>query len=114
MNSEEKLIIDFERIKTALPNRADVKPILYNGRTPAIEVKIENPTLTDSEFNMCLDFQRQIIGTENISEFYTEEQGRHWYVFLNKKKVTYLNYPNLSGTSDDIRISYTQGTIKSC
>lgn len=73
--------IDLQRIKDALPNRASVELIKYKGKSPAIEVKI-SPSLSEEQFEECKQWQREIIGKENIIEFYTEETGHHWYVFL--------------------------------
>ena len=73
--------VDLERIRKALPDRADVQLIKYKGKSPAIEVKI-SPALSEEDFEMCKNWQREIIGQENINEFYTEETGHHWYVFL--------------------------------
>lgn len=74
--------IDLERIKQALPDRAEVQLIKYNGKSPAIEVKIGYPYLSEEDFEQCKQWQREIIGQENINEFYTEESGKHWFVFL--------------------------------
>ena len=41
-----------------------------------------NPSLNEMEFEVCKKFQRAIIGNENILEFYTEETGHDWKVFL--------------------------------
>ena len=85
----EKMNIDLQRIKDALPSRAKVELIKYKGKSPAIEVRI-TPALSEEEFEECKQWQREIIGKENISEFYTEETGIHWYVFLkfNNKPIT--------------------------
>ena len=77
--------IDLQRIKDALPNRAKVELIKYKGKSPAIEVKI-TPSLNEDEFEECKQWQREIIGVENINEFYTAETGSHWYVFLKVKE----------------------------
>ncbi|WP_394749594.1 hypothetical protein [Spongiimicrobium salis] len=78
--------IDLQRIKQALPKRAKVELIKYRGKSPAIEVKI-SPALSEEDFEQCKEWQRQIIGKENINEFYTEETGSHWYVFLKQKNT---------------------------
>lgn len=37
------------------------------------------------------EWQREIIGRENISEFYTEETGSHWFVFLKRIPMEFVN-----------------------
>ncbi|MGH1436573.1 MAG: hypothetical protein ACRBG0_19175 [Lewinella sp.] len=76
--------VDLDRIREALPDRASVKLIKYRGKSPAIECKVQFPSLSEGDFDMVLDWQREIIGKENILEFYTEETGGHWYVFLKR------------------------------
>lgn len=76
--------VDLDRIREALPDRASVKLIKYRGKSPALECLISGDSLSEGDFDMVLDWQREIIGKENILEFYTEETGRHWYVFLKR------------------------------
>lgn len=82
--------IDMKKIREALPKRADVRLIKYKGKSPAIEVNID-PSLSENDFEMCKQWQREIIGTQNISEFYTEETGRHWYVFFARIILSFEN-----------------------
>ncbi len=77
-------IIDLNRIREALPNRSIVKYIKYKDKSPAIECKVV-PRLSDDDFEMCKQWQREIIGN-SIVEFYTEETGSHWYVFIEKSE----------------------------
>lgn len=76
--------IDLNRIRKALPERAIVNLIKYQGKSPALECLISGDSLSEEDFDMVIDWQREIIGKENILEFYTEETGRHWYVFLKR------------------------------
>lgn len=84
------ITIDLNRIREGLPNRADVKLIKYKGKSPAIECKI-SPSISDADFEMCKQWQREIIGKENIMEFYTEETGHHWFVFLKRIPMEFIN-----------------------
>lgn len=92
----QPLIVDMGRIRQALPDRAEVKLIKYQSKSPAIECFVD-PSLSEEDFEMCMDWQRQIIGVENISEFYCEETGRHWFVFLKRVPFEFQNV-----TDDDI------------
>lgn len=81
--------IDLNRIREALPNRAEVKLIKYKGKTPAIECKI-SPSISDKDFEMCKQWQREILG-DAITEFYTEETGHHWFIFLKRIPIEFVN-----------------------
>jgi len=87
--------IDLDRIRKALPDRAVVTLVKYNGSeigkgSPAIRV-ICYPTLSEKEFEMCMQWQREIIGEENISEFYTETTGGEWFVFFKRIPFEFQN-----------------------
>ena len=87
--------IDLNRIRKGLPDRAIVTLVKYNGHeigkgSPAIRV-VCYPTLTEKDFEMCMQWQREIIGEENILEFYTETQGGDWFVFLKRQPYTFEN-----------------------
>jgi hypothetical protein len=89
------ITIDLDRIRKALPNRAEVKLTKYNGRTigkgdPCIECFIPKTSLSEKDFEMCKQWQREILG-EALSEFYTEETGRLWYVFLKRIHLEFIN-----------------------
>lgn len=79
--------INLNRIKSVLPERAEVNFIKYRGKSPAIEIKVSSPSLTESEHQEVINKHREIIGKENIWEFYTEETGHHWYIFLDGKQL---------------------------
>lgn len=89
--------IDFKRVKDALPKRAIVNISETPKGNSFIECIVRWPGLyekgTKAEQNTVdevFKWQREIIGSENISEFYTEETGSHWYIYLNKK-VEFIN-----------------------
>ena len=92
--------IDLNRIRQRLPNRAEVTLIKYKGKSPALICKV-SPPLSEEDFEMCKEWQREIIGKENISEFYTEETGHFWYVFLKRIPM------ELEGVSDNDINSFT-------
>jgi hypothetical protein len=87
--------IDLNRIRKALPNRAKVTLVKYNGSqigkgSPAIRV-VCYPTLSEKDFEMCKQWQREIIGDDNISEIYTETTGGDWFVFLKRMPMEFVN-----------------------
>ncbi len=92
--------IDLNKIKKALPDRVKVTLIKYKGKSPALKF-IAQPALSESDFETCKKWQRKIIGKENISEFYTEETGHFWYVFLKRKPMEF------EGVSDNDINSFT-------
>ena len=92
---KKELIIDLNRIRKALPDRAKVVLIKYKKTQPAIEIFISEPSLSEKDFEECKEWQREIIGVENISEHYTEETGRHWYIMLKRQVMKF------EGVSDE-------------
>lgn len=88
--------IDMDRIRKALPDRAKVKPIKYKGKSPALEIECW-PSLDEKDYAMVIDWLRDIIGKDNILEFYTEQTGGHWYVFLKREPFEMEN-----ATDEDI------------
>jgi len=58
------------------------------------------------DFEQIIDWQRQIIGAENISEFYTEETGSHWYIYLKRVPMEFVN-----ATDEDIK-TYSGFTVQ--
>ena len=86
--------IDLQRIKDALPINAEVTITKYNGSqvgkgSLCIRVFID-PAIPEEAFEECKQWQREILG-DNFMEFYTEETGRLWYVYLkfNNKPITF-------------------------
>jgi hypothetical protein len=103
--------IDLNRIRKALPKRANVTLVKYNGSqigkgSPTIRV-ICYPTLSESDFEMCKKWQREIIGEENISEFYTETTGGEWFVFLKRIEWEFQN-----ATDEDINSYSNMNLVK--
>ena len=87
-------IIDLKRIREALPKNAQVflkKKETPSGNVPFLECVVRFPSLSEEEFEMCKQWQREIICKENISEFYTEETGNHWFVFLKRQSFEFTN-----------------------
>lgn len=94
--------VDLNRIREALPNRASVvlKKTKQPHASPYLEIKVE-PSLSEEDFEMCKNWQREIIGKENISEFYTEETGHHWMIYLKRFAFEF------EGVSDEDINSFT-------
>lgn len=79
--------VNIDNLKNVLPERATIKIVKKYG-TLAIECFVPSPSLEENEFDTCLESIRGVIGKNNISEFYTEETGRHWYIFLKQTPLT--------------------------
>ena len=43
---------------------------------------------------MIYQWQEDIIGKENISEFYSEDTGRLWYIYLKRVPMEFINLEN--------------------
>lgn len=93
--------INLDRIRTALPNRATVTLGKTKNSVPYLEIFVE-PSLSEGDFEMCKNWQREIIGKENIMEFYTEETGHHWFVYLQRVPMEFI------GASDEDVNSFTK------
>ena len=107
--------IDMQRLRDALPKRAIVK-LRHNTKPPTsvyIECIVRFPSLfekgTEEESEnvaQVFQWQREIIGAENISEFYTEETGSHWYIYLKRVPLEFIN-----ATDEDIK-TYSGFTVE--
>lgn len=93
--------IDLNRIREALPKRAKVTLGKTDKGTPFIECKVSSPSLyekgtkeEEQDVERVFQWQREIIGNENISEFYTEDTGAHWFVYLKRKPYDFINITN--------------------
>lgn len=105
------LVIDMQRLRDALPKRAVVKlrwKQNKENRSLFIECIVRFPGLHDKgsaeeqkTLNEVLNWQREIVPKEAISEFYTEETGSHWLIYLKRVPMEFVNL-----TDDDIK-SYT-------
>lgn len=109
------LSIDMQRLRDALPKRAKVnlrwKQNKQN-RSLFIECIVRFPGLyskgskeEEEQLNEVLNWQRQIIPKEAISEFYTEETGSHWLIYLKRVPLTFVN------ASDEDILSYSGFTV---
>lgn len=100
--------IDMQRIREALPKRAIVnlkKKNTSKGTVVFIECIVRWPGLyergtreEEQTIEQVFEWQREIIGRENISEFFTEETGSHWFVYLKRIPITFINT-----TDEDIK-----------
>lgn len=82
--------IDLKRIREALPDHALVILSVKNS-VVFFDCYVRFPSLSDEDFEMCKKWQREIIGKEYISEFYTEETGNHWLVYLKRVPLEFIN-----------------------
>ncbi len=85
--------IDLNRIRESLPQRAEVelrKQSSVGGSIPYIRIFVPEPSLSEEDFEMVKNWQRDIIGSENLSEFYTEETGRLWLIYLKRKPLEFV------------------------
>lgn len=86
----EPHIIDMDRIRKALPKHAIV--ILRKKESVIfLECFVRWPFLSENDFEMCKQWQREIIGQEYISEFYTETIGTYWLVYLKRVPLEFIN-----------------------
>jgi hypothetical protein len=76
---EEKL----KGIQKLLPKRAEIK-LGRKGGTRFIEIFVDNPSFSEEQEEKINNKISDIIGRDNIMEIYTEETGRHWFVYLKK------------------------------
>ena len=83
-------IIDVQKIREALPKHAEITLAKTKHLTPYFEIYVE-PSMTDKDFEISKINHREIIGKENIMEFYTEETGHHWKIFLERKPYEFIN-----------------------
>lgn len=115
MENQTMLVIDMQRLRDALPKRAVVKlrwKQNKHNRSLFIECIVRWPSLYEKgtkeeeiQLNEVLRWQREIIPAEAIGEFYTEETGSHWLIYLNRVPMNFINT-----TDDDIK-SYTGYTV---
>ena len=86
------ITIDLNRLREALPDRANVF-LRKQDSVPFLDIHVY-PSLSDEDFEMCKNWQLEIIGKENIMEFYTQEEGRHWYVYFKRQPIEFINVSN--------------------
>lgn len=117
--SKQIATIDMQRIREALPARAIValrKKTTPKGTICYIECIVRNPGLyskgTSEEgktVEEVFEWQREIIGKENIMEFYTEETGSHWFIYLQRVP---LEFTNLSDKDIETYSGFTVDQLK--
>ena len=97
-------LVDLKRIREALPSSANVK-LCKKESTCYIECFV-NPSLNDNDFEMCKEWQREILG-DLILEQYTLETGRLWYVYLKREVIEFVNI-----TDEDINSFTNMNLVK--
>lgn len=113
--SQTTSVIDMQRLRDALPKRAVVKlrwKQNKDNRSLFIEFIVRWPGLYDKgskeeekQLDQVLKWQRQIIPKEAVGEFYTEETGSHWLIYLKRVPMEFIN-----ATDEDIK-SYSGYTV---
>ena len=96
--------IDMQRVREALPKRAYVQ-LRKKNSTPYIYIKIANPSMMEygnekqqeQDIEMIFDWLRDIVGRENVSEFYRHSTGSPWELWLKRHEYEFINT-----TDDDI------------
>lgn len=90
--------IDMQRLRDTLPKRAVVKLKWHHtaeNRSLVIECVVKDPALEDEDMiEQVKEWQREIIGAENIAEFYTHETGCHWSIYLKRIAFEFINVTN--------------------
>lgn len=109
-------VIDMQRLRDALPKRAIVKlrwKQNKENRSLFIECIVRFPGLyskgtkeEEKQLEEVLQWQREIIPAEAISEFYTEETGSHWLIYLKRVPLNFINC-----TDEDIK-SYSGYSVQ--
>ncbi len=99
--SQTTSVIDMQRLRDALPKHAVVKlrwKQNKENRSLFIECIVRWPGLyekgtkeEEALVDEVLKWQREIIPAEAISEFYTEETGSHWLIYLKRAPLTFVN-----------------------
>lgn len=82
--------IDLKRLREALPDRASLV-LKKKDSVVYLDCFVKGESLTEEDFEMVKNWQREIIGKENIREFYTEDTGRDWKVYLKRIPMEFIN-----------------------
>ena len=97
-------IIDMDRIRQALPERAKVVLGKTKQGITYLECIVRFPSLyekgtkeEEETVEQVIEWQREILGRENIMEFYTKSTGSHWFVYMKRQPYEFRN-----ATDDDI------------
>lgn len=96
--------INLDKIRGMLPERAIVRLTKYYN-APAIQCMVPSPYLSEVDFDRVKSEQRQGIGAENISEFFTDETGHNWLIFLKRHPFEF------EGLEDADVKSFTGGAV---
>ena len=96
--------INLDKIREMLPNHATVRLTRYYNN-PAIQCFVPSPYLSGADFERVKVAQRQEIGAENISEFFAEEIGHNWFIFLKRHPFEF------EGLDDADVKSFTGGAV---
>lgn len=93
--------IDMQRIRDTLPKHgtATLYKRVINGKSVCyIECWIKRPSLSEmypltyeKDYEMIIDWQRDIIGKEALREFYTEQTGHEWKIYLKRVPMEFIN-----------------------
>lgn len=75
-------ILDLNRIRELSPNRLEIKLVLYKDKNLALSCYARTNSLSEDEEKIVMDWQEEVIGKENIYEFYLNSTGRDWVVYL--------------------------------
>lgn len=87
-------VVDLDRLREALPKHAKVilrKKKTEKGKVALLECIVPHPSLSKKDFEMCKQWQTGIIGKAHISEFQTEDPGKHWFVYLAGLPMEFTN-----------------------
>lgn len=107
--------IDMKRIRETLPKHGTAvlhKKVIGGKTTCYIECWIKWPSLSEmypltfeKDFDMILQWQREIVG-EALSEFFTEQTGHEWKIYLKRIPMEFENL-----TDEDIK-AYSGFTVQ--
>lgn len=91
-------IIDMQRVREALPKRAFVQ-LRKKNSIPYIYIKIANPSMMEygnetqqeKDIEMIFEWLRDIVGRNNVSEFYRHSTGSPWELWLKRNQYEFIN-----------------------
>lgn len=73
-------------IRETLPVGSAVKTTMFPKNSIAITCFVD-PPLSEFDFEKCLQKQREAV---DVSEFYIDEEGHHWHIFLKDQSLENL------------------------
>lgn len=103
-----------KRVREALPSRAFVQ-LKKKNSIPYIYIKIANPSMMEygnevqqeKDIEMIFDWLREIVGRNNVSEFYRHSTGSPWELWLKRNPYEFINL-----NDDDINGYTTMDIVK--